>query len=46
MKVVFLQVKGLINVIAKFRAENLLQSFVSTKHPYEGQEILCTKTIV
>ena len=43
-----LQVKVIINsIIVKSKAEKVLCTFVSsTKHPIEGHEILCTKTVI
>ena len=48
-KVVLLQVKGLIQITVKFRAEKNLRTFLVlsyTKHLFEGHEMSCTKTIV
>ena len=43
-KIVLLQMKGLIQITDKFRTEkiSLHVSLSSTKHPFEGHEILCT----
>ena len=39
-KIVLLQVKGLIQIIFKFRTENILCIFLSfTKHHFEEQEV-------
>ena len=45
-KVVLLEVKGLIQIIVKFRAEKILRTFLSIKHPFEGHDIAIMKTIV
>ena len=45
-KVVLLEVKGLIQIIVKFKAEKNLCTFLSIKHPFKGHEISITKTIV
>ena len=46
-KVVLLEVKGLIKITVKFRAKKKCFVYVSvTKHPFEGHEMLITKTIV
>ena len=45
--VLILQMKDLMQIFLKFRAEKILCRFLlSTKHPFEGHEILCTKTTV
>ena len=45
-KGVLLQVKGLIQLIVKFRAAKTLYPFVSyTKHPFQGRKILYTKQL-
>ena len=45
--VLILQMKDLMQICLKFRAEKILCRFLlSTKHPFEGHEILCTKTTV
>ena len=44
-KIVLLQMKGLIQIIAKFRTEKIslhARFSSSTKHSFEGHEILCT----
>ena len=41
-----LEVKGLIQIIVKFRADKNFVYVSITKHPFEGHEILITKTIV
>ena len=43
-KVVLLEVKGLMQVIVKFRAEKILFMFLLIKHRFEGHEISITKT--
>ena len=46
-KIVLLQVKDLIQMIVKFMTEKILHiSLSSTKHPFEGHDILCTKYCV
>ena len=45
-KVILLEVKGLIQIIVKFRAEKILCTFLSIKHPFEGHEISIMKTVV
>ena len=40
-----LQVKGLVKIVAKFRAQDILRSFVLCTNAFEGCKILCTKTI-
>ena len=46
-KIVLLQVKGLIQIIVKLRAEKSLCTFLSsTKHPFEEHGMLRIKTIV
>ena len=46
-KVVLLQVKVMIQIIVKFRAEQILCPFLlCTKHHLEGRKIVSTKTIV
>ena len=45
-KVVLLEEKGLIQIIVKFRAGNILCTFLSIKHTFEGHEISIMKTIV
>ena len=44
--VLLLWKKGLIQLIAMFRAEKLVSTLLScTKYPFKGHKILCTKTI-
>ena len=39
-----LYMKGLVRIIATFRAEKILCMFAScTKHPFEGSEIISTE---
>ena len=46
-KNVLLQVKGLIQIMVKFRAKKILCTLPSpTKHPFKGHKISCTKTIM
>ena len=47
-KIVLLQVKDLIQMIVKFMTEKIYLhiSLSSTKHPFEGHDILCTKYCV
>ena len=45
-KVLLLEVKGLIQIIMKFRAEKILCTFLSIKHPFQGHEISIMKTIL
>ena len=44
--VLILQMTGLMQIFLKFRAEKICRFLLSTKHPFEGHEILCTKTTV
>ena len=47
IKVVLLQVKGFIQIIVKFRAEESLCTFlVLVLSCYEGYKISCSKTVV
>ena len=39
-KVVLLKVKGLLQIIVKFRAKKMLCTFLSIKHTFEGHETL------
>ena len=41
-----LEVKGLIQIIVKFRADKHFVYVSITKHPFEGHKTLITKTIV
>ena len=46
-KAVLLQVKDLKQIIVKFRAENILHTFIfGTKHPFEVHKILSMKAVV
>ena len=47
-KIVLLQVKDLIQMIVRFMTEKIYLhiSLSSTKHPFEGHDILCTKYCV
>ena len=45
-KVVLLEVKDLIQIIVKFRTGNILCTFLSIKHPFEGHGISIMTTIV
>ena len=50
-KILLLQIKGLIQFVDKFRTEkiSLHVSLSSTKHPFEGHEILytmCSNTLI
>ena len=46
-KAVLLQVKDLKQIIVKFRAENILHTFLfGTKHPFEVHKILSMKAVV